>query len=107
MQGGAAGGIQGVVSKSKEASIRIYQGQGYYNRWFFRHAGGASTPGGVGSPMPGGGGRSMRPGPGPGRGIGPPGRGSPGRGGPGPGGPGPGRPGRGGFPPGGRGGPDF
>jgi type II secretory pathway pseudopilin PulG len=87
------GGILGVASKSKEASIRIYNGAAHYNEWRFVYAGAATTPGGRGSATPGGDGRGApgAPGrgfPGPGRGIGP-GRG----GGPGPGrGPGTGFP---------------
>ena len=88
----AAGGIQGVVSKSKESSIRVYKGRTHYNEWLFVHAGAAMMPGGRGAPMPGGrGGRpmpGMPGGPGRGRGIGP------GSGGPGPN-PGTGFPGRG------------
>lgn len=76
--GTAIGGIQGVVSKSKAKSIRLYNGRGAYNEWSFvfvpqQQAG---TPGGA-----------------------PGGRGGPGAGGPGAGGPATGLPG-----PGGRGG---
>jgi type II secretory pathway pseudopilin PulG len=102
------GGVMGVVSKSKEASIRIYRGASYYNQWRFIWV--QPQPG----PGQGGPGRG-----GPGRGG--PGRGAPGRGGPGgpgiggpmgpgsgpgrgtipnPGRPGPGMPGRGGRGPG-------
>jgi type II secretory pathway pseudopilin PulG len=91
--GGAAGGtaqggglnlgIQGVVSKSKDASIKIYNGRQKYNEWTFVYlqtaqriapggAGGAQTPGGRGN-MPGRGG--------PGQGGFPGGAGVPGRGG--------------------------
>jgi type II secretory pathway pseudopilin PulG len=91
------GGILGVVSKSKEASIRIYRGGSHYNEWQFIFANAANTPGGRGGQqMPGGRGGQQMPGAPPGRGIGPGGRGI------GPGGPG-GRgigPGRGGFDPG-------
>lgn len=67
-------GIQGVVSKSKESSIKIYNGRTKYNEWAFvylataqRIGPGGGIPGGVNQPgMPGG-----RPG------LGPPG--SPGR----------------------------
>ena len=96
------GGVMGVVSKSKEASIRIYRGASFYNQWRFIYV--APQPG------PGQDGRGG-PGLGPGRGgqRGGPGRGGPGMGGrgPGQGGRGPGRGGRGGpiFPfPGGAGG---
>jgi type II secretory pathway pseudopilin PulG len=101
VQGG--GGIMTVVSKSKEASIRIYNGATHYNEWrFLYNARGRGGPGG----------RQGGPGGGPTQGQ--PGVGAPGRGGP-PGGPGsgagPGRrgaPGRGAGPgrgsnPGGRG----
>jgi hypothetical protein len=82
------GGILGVVSKSKEASIRIYNGASHYNEWRFLYAGAATAPGGRGNATPGGDGRG-RPGdptgrggfPAPGRGIGPGGRGPGGRGG--------------------------
>jgi type II secretory pathway pseudopilin PulG len=100
------GGILGVASKSKEASIRIYKGSAHYNEWRFIYANASSAPGGVpGSAMPGGrGGAQMPGGRGPGRGFDPGGRGI------GPGGPGVGPGGRGTFPggrgtfPGGRGG---
>ena len=95
------GAILGVRSKSTEASIRIYNGAGYYNQWAFRYnARGRGNPqqnpgtgDGRGRGAPG----ADRPGPG---GVGGPGRGGPGRGGPigmpGPGGGrGPGGPGRG------------
>jgi hypothetical protein len=91
------GGILGVVSKSKEASIRIYKGGAHYNEWNFIFANASTAPGGRGAPMPGGrggsplpggrgpGGRGMQPG---GRGFGPQGPGGmtptfppPGRGG--------------------------
>ena len=79
---GAVGGIQGVVSKSKEKSLRLYNGRGTYNEWTFVFVpqqqaagqGGAAGRGGAsGQPIPGG----------------PGGRGGSGRGGLGnPGGPG-------------------
>jgi type II secretory pathway pseudopilin PulG len=94
------GGIMGVRSKSKDASIRIYNGGTHYNEWNFIAMGIQAQPGGPGrgrgAPgmpgvgMPGGRGR------GDGRGLGP--GGGRGRG------PGGGRavlPGRGGRPPGG------
>lgn len=86
--GFTGGGVIGVVSKSKEQSIRIYRGASYYNQWRFIYV--------QAQPGPGRGGRQ---GMGPGRG-GPvgsgPGMGRPGRG--------PGQDGRSGFPfPGGRG----
>lgn len=75
------GGILGVASKSKEASIRIYKGRSHYNEWNFIYANASSAPGGgQGGPMPGGRGGSPVPG---GRGPGGrgDGRGFPGRGG--------------------------
>jgi type II secretory pathway pseudopilin PulG len=102
----AGGGIHGVMSKSQESSIRVYKGATRYSDWRFIHAGAATTPGGPGSPVPGGRGRGQ-PGLGPdGRGMPGPGGRGPGRGvgpgiGPGPGGRGPGPSGTGG--PGGRG----
>jgi type II secretory pathway pseudopilin PulG len=90
------GGMMGVVSKSKEESIRLYQGRNHYNEWTFLFVN--QQPGGPG-------GRGQPGGPG-GRGVpGPAG----GRAGPGggatpfgtPGGIGPGRGGRGAPMPGG------
>jgi type II secretory pathway pseudopilin PulG len=90
---GAVGGIMGVASKSKEESLRVYNGRTHYNEWqfvFVQQAQQAGAPGG-----PGGAGGRGTPG---GRGQGnapPPFGGAPGgvgRQGPGPGG-------RGGFPP--------
>jgi hypothetical protein len=83
------GGILGVQSKSKEASIRVYRGGTHYNEWQFIHANAAQTPGGRGGQqMPGGRGGQGMPGAPPGqRGIGPGGRGiGPGGRGIGPGG---------------------
>ena len=72
----ARGGIIGVVSKSKEASIRIYKNASHYNEWRFVHAEMSTTPGGQrGSPMPGGRGSPTPGAPG--------GRGTPSPGGPG------------------------
>lgn len=75
--GGASGGIMGVASKSKDTSLRIFNGRTRYNEWQFVHVqqtapgqggageqgrGGAGGPGGVGGigrgnqpPQPGGG----------------------------------------------------
>ena len=100
VQGGAmsGGGILTVRSKSKQASIRIYNGGAHYNEWNFiyRARGGNPMGGpGQGSPVPGGRGGAPgvgRPGtPGGPGGTGP--RGGPGGTGPGrgPGGLGPGR----------------
>jgi type II secretory pathway pseudopilin PulG len=104
--GMVAGGLMGVVSKSKDESIRLYNGRNHYNEWVFMFV--APQPGGIGGRgVPGGpGGFGLPGGPGGGRG-GRGGRGGidqpggPGRGGregpgnpfriPGPGGPGRGR----------------
>jgi|SRR5437867_553763 len=108
-QGGPVGGIIGVSSKSKEKSIRLYNGRTHYNEWVFMYqpqqVPGASAPGAVpGGVMPGVGGTNPRgntsPFPGGGGPFG--GRGRDGRGGGtggGPGGPrGPGFPGGSGGP---------
>jgi type II secretory pathway pseudopilin PulG len=47
---GATGGIMGVVSKSKDKSIRLYNGRSHYNEWAFinvpqQQAPGAGAPG--------------------------------------------------------------
>jgi hypothetical protein len=77
---GPGGGLQGVVSKSKETSIRLYKNRSHYNEWQFLYAGagnagGSATPGGRGgSPRPGmpGGERGRGRGTGPGsRGVNP------------------------------------
>jgi hypothetical protein len=62
--GNVAGGIVGVASKSKEKSIRIYNGRNYYNEWQFVYVPPVQQPSGApGAPgTPGGRGR---------RGIGP------------------------------------
>jgi type II secretory pathway pseudopilin PulG len=79
----AAGGIMGVVSKSKEASIRIYRGATHYNEWrFFYNAQGRGGPAQRGKPGIGPGGQPLpgRPGLPGGRGRGRGGRGrSPGQ----------------------------
>ncbi len=91
--GQRGGGIMGVVSKSKETSIRIYRGGTHYNEWAFLFSNVSNrpgVPGGQGAPgMPDGGrgGRGGR-------------RGNPG----GMSAPGPGGPGGFGRPGGGRGG---
>jgi type II secretory pathway pseudopilin PulG len=100
--GGGGLGIQGVTSKSKDESIRIYNGRTHYNEWQFvyqpppQRGGGPGGPGAQGGPGQPGGQPGQQPGPfgGPGgqRGRGP-GRGFP-----------PGGDGRG-FPPGAPGGP--
>jgi type II secretory pathway pseudopilin PulG len=105
--GAVPGGIMGVMSKSKEESIRLYQGRNHYNEWTFLFVnqqpggpGGRGQPGGPGGRgmpgqpgQPGGrgtdGGRGVFPGGGrgvfPGGGAFPPPLppGGPGRGGPG------------------------
>jgi len=43
---GAAGGIIGVTSKSKETSIRLYNGRDKYNEWAFVYIQTAQRPGG-------------------------------------------------------------
>ena len=59
--GQTTGGISGVASKSKDQSIRLYNGRGHYNEWAFVYiqtqqapgaggAPGATTPGGRGQP---------------------------------------------------------
>jgi type II secretory pathway pseudopilin PulG len=95
-RGNQPGGIIGVYSKSREASIMVYRGATHYNEWQFVFAGIRNQPGGGMGVGPDGRGRGGQqfPGqqfPGGGTGIGGPGRG--------------GRGGRGGFPaPDGRGG---
>jgi len=90
---GPGGGLYGVVSKSKETSIRLYKNRNHYNEWQFIYAGagaagGSATPGGRGgSPRPGLPGERGR---GRGRGAGPGSRGgAPGAGFPPPTGSGP------------------
>jgi type II secretory pathway pseudopilin PulG len=93
---GTIGGISGVASKSKDQSIRIYNGRSHYNEWAFVYvqqqqapgvgaAPGAASPGGRGTTPAGAGGVGGRGGP-PNRG-GPTGPGR--QNGPGPGGFGP------------------
>jgi type II secretory pathway pseudopilin PulG len=82
---GAVTGISGVTSKSKDASIRIYNGRSHYNEWAFVYvattqapgAGGAGGPGGRGTGQPGPNGPGGVGGVG-GRGRGPNGPGAPG-----------------------------
>jgi type II secretory pathway pseudopilin PulG len=91
--GGAAGGIMGVASKSKEASLRMFNGRTHYNEWqfvFVQQAQQAGAPGGVGrGAQPNGRGQNGTPSPFGGA------RGGPGRQGPGAGGRGAGPGGRG------------
>lgn len=87
------GGLSGVRSKSKDESIKIYQGRTHYNEWVFMFVGqtpgfggpGRGTPGPIGGPGQNGGvgtgrgegrGGEGRGGEGRGRGIGGPGRGT-------------------------------
>jgi type II secretory pathway pseudopilin PulG len=72
--GAAGAGIQGVVSKSTETSLRVYNGRTHYNEWAFIATAATTAAGGVG-------GRAGAEGPIGAGGI--PGRGGPGRGGPG------------------------
>lgn len=60
---GPTAGIMGVVSRSAEESIRLYNGRDHYNQWVFDYtqvagAAGAGqpaqTPGGAGTSVPGG-----------------------------------------------------
>jgi type II secretory pathway pseudopilin PulG len=93
---GTIGGISGVASKSKDQSIRIYNGRSHYNEWAFVYVqqqqapGAGAAPGGAG---PGGRGTTPAGAGGVGGRSGPPNRGGPtgpGRqNGPGPGGFGP------------------
>jgi type II secretory pathway pseudopilin PulG len=48
--GGPAGGIIGVVSKSKDKSIRIYNGKSHYNEWAFINVQQTQQPGAGGAP---------------------------------------------------------
>jgi type II secretory pathway pseudopilin PulG len=96
---GARGGVMGVASKSKDASIRIYNGRTHYNEWQFVYVAQTTAPGqgagGVGG-QPQRGGQNQGPGGLPGvGGIGGGRDGGRGRGGPGNGIP----TGRGGQPP--------
>lgn len=72
---GAGGGIVGVASKSKEKSLRQYNGRGAYNEWAFvavqRQLQAGAGAGGQAAPGPGAGrgGRAGERGTGPGSGI--------------------------------------
>jgi type II secretory pathway pseudopilin PulG len=91
---GAAGGIVGVASKSKQESLRVYNGRTRYNEWQFIYVAQTQAPGAANGPNGPGGilGPGGRRGGGPGSGGIPP-IGNPTRGGPGTG---PGRDGQGG-----------
>src|SRR4029077_12213151 len=74
---GTIGGISGVASKSKDQSIRIYNGRSHYNEWTFVYVQQQQAPGAGGVPgtaAPGGRGTTTPPGAG---GVG--GRGGPNR----------------------------
>jgi len=58
--GGPRGGIIGVVSRSKDKSVRLYNGRSHYNEWTFIFTQ-QPTPGGPGVGLPG---QQGRPGPG-------------------------------------------
>jgi type II secretory pathway pseudopilin PulG len=78
----AQGGVIGVTSKSKEESIKIYNGRSRYNEWAFVHIQTAQRPGQPGTPGPGMPGPQGQPGPfgmQPGRQGAPPGVGQPNR----------------------------
>lgn len=56
---GPRGGVVGVVSRSRQKSIRLYNGRSAYNEWQFLYTAVAGRPGAPGqgppgSPMPGG-----------------------------------------------------
>lgn len=79
---GAVGGIQGVVSKSKARSIRLFNGRTTYNEWTFVYVPQVQAPGGApGAPGTPGGNRGRGPQPPSGPGgfnSNPPGAGGPG-----------------------------
>jgi type II secretory pathway pseudopilin PulG len=76
---GTTGGIIGVTSKSKDKSIRLYNGRNHYNEWAFINtpqtqapgAGGVGAPGQRGGPQRGGPGTPGQPGANPFGGPGP------------------------------------
>jgi len=54
--GGVSGGIMGVTSKSRDKSIRVYNGRNHYNEWQFVYLAQVAAPGAggaPGSPVPG------------------------------------------------------
>jgi type II secretory pathway pseudopilin PulG len=81
--GAVSGGIMGVHSKSKDASIRIYKGQSRYDQWNFVVTAVNRPGGGMGATMPGGQGGAQLPGARGGRGNPMPGSNFPGGRGPG------------------------
>ena len=66
---GNQGGVIGVTSKSKDASLKIYNGRDHYNEWAFvfvqtaQRAGQSAGPGGVGPNQQGRPGQGQQPGP--------------------------------------------
>jgi hypothetical protein len=60
--GGPTGGVIGVVSKSKDKSIRLYNGRSHYNEWAFINTVQVQAPGTPGTNAPGQRGRGQ-PGP--------------------------------------------
>jgi len=58
---GGVGGIIGVVSKSKDKSIRLYNGRSHYNEWAFVYTAQMQAPG-AGAPGAGGPGQRGQPG---------------------------------------------
>jgi type II secretory pathway pseudopilin PulG len=90
--GGASAGVAGVTSKSKDQSIRLYNGRNHYNEWAFVYTP-QLQPGQTSTSPPGviNGQQRGQPGVGPGRSNDPSGRGipTPGQRGPSPFGPGP------------------
>jgi type II secretory pathway pseudopilin PulG len=60
--GGATGGIIGVTSKSKDESIKIYNGRNHYNEWAFIAVQTTQRPGGPGGVQAPGRGGPVQPG---------------------------------------------
>jgi type II secretory pathway pseudopilin PulG len=50
---GSVGGIIGVVSKSKDKSLRLYNGRNHYNEWAFINTPQTQTPGAIAPGVPG------------------------------------------------------
>ncbi len=100
---GPRGGVIGVVSKSEEASIRLYNDRDHYNEWLFVYLATTTQVGGVPGVQQGGAGRGQQGRPQSGQfGSGQRGGGRGGRGTPGRQGQRPGQPGAAERPPGGR-----
>ena len=59
---GGQGGVIGVTSKSKDTSIKLYNGRSKYNEWAFVYVQTVQRPGQGGIPTPGGPGRQGQPG---------------------------------------------